>query len=417
MRLENIEDRLSGADEQLRRSVPEFIKQSIDGPIDLTTIQSLIRPNEALVMHVSTLGVLVTTCVNSDGWEFKIWRPDQSDLQQLIVDQRLIMAAVHGTHQPSEALDSNFPMESSYRVFKAYLGNIGNCLNGKSHILLATDPDLFTLPWNALLTEFPPQKGEHRLRDASWLPKSYAVSLLPSVRSIYQLRANLPQSNAREIFLGIGDPDFKGAAEKSAQLTLGPLFSSRGVADAAAIGDLPRLPESADELRVVAKALGASTKDLLLGRAATERGLRRLALNDYRVISFATHAVVSGEIEGVTEPALVLSPVPGERGPQNDGLLTASEIANLTLDANLIILSACNTAASDGQASGRGLSGLADAFFFAGARSLAVTQWAVYSNVAQKLGAGMITQSLSSSTGVAQGLRLAMIQHLASLKD
>jgi CHAT domain-containing protein len=158
------------------------------------------------------------------------------------------------------------------------------------------------------------------------------------------------------------------------------------VGDSRAIGDLPRLPESADELRAVARALGASPKDLLLQGDATERELRKRALNDYRVISFATHAIVSGEIYGVTEPALVLSPGYGESNPQNDGLLAGPEIQNLTLDANLVILSACNTAASDGQGGGRGLSGLADAFFFAGARSIAVTQWAVWLAGARPLG-------------------------------
>ena len=133
-----------------------------------------------------------------------------------------------------------------------------------------------------------------------------------------------------------------------------------------------------NELRAVATALGASDNNLLLGRDATERALRNRPLNDYRVISFATHALVAGDIEGVSEPALVLTPG-SQANPANDGLLTATEIANLDLDANLVILSACNTAAADGAASGRGLSGLANAFFFAGARSVAVTQWAVFS--------------------------------------
>jgi CHAT domain-containing protein len=416
IRLESIEDRIATADELLRQSPGTSVEGGVDRPIDLADVRRFIRPNEALVTHIAGLGALITTCVNSERWEFKITRPDPSELQQITIDMKLLAAAVHGTHEPSPLLDSNFPLESSHRLFRLYLGNIDDCLKNRTHILLATDPDLFTLPWNALLTEPPPEDDAHQLRDASWLPKSYAVSLLPSVRSLFQLRANLPRSKARQLFLGVGDPDFKGAPAPAAQLGAGPLFASRGIGDSRAIGDLPRLPESADELRAVASALGASPKDLLLRGDATERELRKRTLNDYRVISFATHAVVRGEIDGITEPALVLSPVYGENNQQNDGLLTASEIQNLTLDANLIILSACNTAAPDGQASGRGLSGLADAFFFAGARSMAVTQWAVYSELAQKLGVGMITQSLKSdSAGIAQGLRQAMTGYLAGV--
>jgi CHAT domain-containing protein len=136
------------------------------------------------------------------------------------------------------------------------------------------------------------------------------------------------------------------------------------------------------------------------------------------VISFATHAIVAGELEGVTEPALVLSPSSdGSVGPE-DGLLTSSKIANLSLDANLVILSACNTAASDGGISGRGLSGLADSFFFAGARAVAVTQWAVFSSSAQRLATGMIANSAASTgLGVSAGLRDSMIKYIGQATE
>ena len=145
--------------------------------------------------------------------------------------------------------------------------------------------------------------------------------------------------------------------------------------------------------------------------------MRNRPLNDYRVISFATHALVAGDIEGIFEPAIVLTPG-SQATPANDGLLTATEIANLDLDANLVILSACNTAAADGAASGRGLSGLANAFFFAGARSVAVTQWAVFSEVAQTLGAGLITRSVGpDGVGVAEALRRTMVDYISNAKE
>jgi hypothetical protein len=196
------------------------------------------------------------------------------------------------------------------------------------------------------------------------------------------------------------------------------LFLSRGVANIEAIKELPALPETAEELKSVARLLGSPDTDLLLGPDANERELRKRPLNDYRVISFATHAIVAGEIEGVTEPALVLSPINDAAHPGNDGLLTASKVANLPLDANLVILSACNTAASDGHASGRGLSGLANAFFFAGARSVAVTQWSVLSSAAQEIGAGLVERSVrAGSQGVSKGLQEAMLNYIESAKE
>ena len=129
----------------------------------------------------------------------------------------------------------------------------------------------------------------------------------------------------------------------------------RGLANRAAIEDLDRLPETADELRIVAKALGNVRSTILLGSHATEHELRKQQLSNYHVISFATHALVAGGLDGLTEPALVLTPGNDAHNSKNDGLLTASEIGNLSLDANLVILSACNTAASDGHGGGRGL--------------------------------------------------------------
>jgi CHAT domain-containing protein len=417
LRLEDIEDKIASANDQLEQSDPEFFKRRVDSPINLSVIQQLIQPSEALVIHNIVTGIgLVTTCVDSKNWTFNFAKFEKSAIQQLMIDEKLVSAAVHGTHEPSATLDSSFPVSNSHRLYQLFFGGIEACLNGKTHILLATDADFFSLPWNALLVKLPDHQV-FQFRDASWLPKFYALSLLPLVRSIYQLRATRSTSRAHEKFLGIGDPDFRGK-EHLTPLTLAPLFASRGVANKAAIRDLPALPESANELRVVADALGASNGDLLLGSKATERVLRQHQLDDYRVISFATHAIVAGEIEGVTEPALVLSPGQEGSNAKNDGLLTMSKIANLTLDANLIVLSACNTAASDGHASGRGLSGLADAFFFAGARAVAVTQWAVFSSVAQQLGAGLVSRSVqSSSVGVSEGIREAMVDYISSARE
>ena len=333
------------------------------------------------------------------------------------IDEKLILAAVHAEYPPSPTLDESFPSESAYRLYTLLFGGIAACINNKPHLLLATDPNLFSFPFNALLTS-PGTPGQpFSNRAAAWLPKLYAISLLPSVNAIYQLRTNARSSQALQKFLGIGNPELQGPQESAPQISLRSLYVERGVANVEALRALPPLPESVDELEAVSAALGAPKDSVLLGLDATKRALRNRPLNDYRVISFATHALVAGDIEGVSEPAIVLTP--GTEGsPANDGLLTATEIANLNLDANLVILSACNTAAADGAASGRGLSGLANAFFFAGARSIAVTQWAVLSQVAQTFGAGLISRSAGSQgVGVAEALRRTMTDYISKASD
>jgi CHAT domain-containing protein len=106
--------------------------------------------------------------------------------------------------------------------------------------------------------------------------------------------------------------------------------------------------------------------------------VRATDLARYRVIAFATHGVLPGELRCQAEPALALAP-PASPSREDDGLLDASEVATLKLDADWVVLSACNTAGPDGTLGGESLSGLARAFFYAGARALLVSHWAVAS--------------------------------------
>jgi len=135
--------------------------------------------------------------------------------------------------------------------------------------------------------------------------------------------------------------------------------------------NLTPLPDTVDELGRIGKSF--EEKTLLFNTKASERSLYEMQdLDTYNVIIFATHGLLRDDVKGVTEPALVLS-----QDDNNNGLLYASEIADLSLRADWVILSACNTAASDGSPGAEGLSGLAKSFFFAGATGLLVSHWSV----------------------------------------
>jgi len=224
-RLEEIEDKIATADEQLNRTAPNFFERSAESAIDLHRTMRLLRPNEAIVVHAyAGYEGLVTTCINSESWTFYVQALDASGLQRLAIDSKLLLAAVHGTHEPSSVLDAGFPSESAHHLFKVYFGGIEACLNGKTHILLATDPDLFALPWNALLTTEAPEGAEFRHRDAAWLPKTFAISLLPSVRSIHQLRSVLPTPMLRGVFWESGTRTSAGLPVTQPNLRLLPYF-------------------------------------------------------------------------------------------------------------------------------------------------------------------------------------------------
>ena len=168
------------------------------------------------------------------------------------------------------------------------------------------------------------------------------------------------------------------------------------------------LPNTAAELRQIADYLGGKEEDLYLRDRATETMVKEIALDQSKVLAFATHGLISGQLEDLSEPALVLTP-PTRGTEADDGLLTASEIAQLKLDADFIILSACNTASAD-KPGAEGLSGLAKAFFYAGARSLLVSHWPVETNTAAKLTTRMFDE-LKADPGIgrSEALRRSMM--------
>ena len=163
-------------------------------------------------------------------------------------------------------------------------------------------------------------------------------------------------------------------------------------------------------------SVGCAGSAVYLGERATESTLKTLSasgdLKRARILHFATHGLLAGETEGITrsraEPALMLTPPP-QASDEDDGLLTASEVAQLKLDADWVVMSACNTAAGE-KVDTEALSGLARAFFYAGSRALLVSHWYVDSDAAVALTSGAFAQlQANPSLGRAEALRRSML--------
>jgi CHAT domain-containing protein len=167
----------------------------------------------------------------------------------------------------------------------------------------------------------------------------------------------------------------------------------------------------ARELSAVARDVGAADADIHLGRDASETTLKRAPLAQYSIVYFATHGLVAGDVRGIGEPSLALS-IPDQPSELDDGLLTASEVAQLKLNADWVVLSACNTIAGD-KPGAEALSGLARSFFYAGARALLVSHWAVDSETATRLSTATFDLLKNEpSIGRAEALRRVMLTYL-----
>ena len=245
---------------------------------------------------------------------------------------------------------------------------------------------------------------------------------MPAVSSLVMLRRFAEARHGSKPFAGFGDPDFRGGKAEGIQIRgvqLANLFRG-GAANVDGLRQLKPLPETADELKAEASILGAPRSSVHLRKDATVTKVKSLDLTDTRVVAFATHGLVAGELPVLAEPALALT-LPAVPTKDDDGLLRASEVAQLKLNADWVLLSACNTAAADGTLGAEGLSGLAKAFFYAGARSLLVSHWPVDSNATVKLMTSAFnTLKRDPAMGRAEALRramLAMIDEADKSKD
>jgi CHAT domain-containing protein len=277
-------------------------------------------------------------------------------------------------------------------------------------------------------------------RSIRWLAREHAITILPAVSSLKALRHVGRLSAAPRAMIGFGNPLLDGPDLRYADLAklargkqrcaeargepkvaisivprggVGRVEMRGGLANLAQLKAAVPLPETADELCRVADDVKAdAARDIHLGSRATERELKQLSasgeLAKYRMVHFATHGALAGQLKGTDEPGLILNP-PETQTEEDDGYLSASEIAALKLDADWVILSACNTAAGSAP-NAEALSGLARAFIYAGARALLVSHWEVNSDAAVKLITTAVREMAADlKVGRAEAMRRAML--------
>ena len=378
--LAETESRLDLLDTRIAREFSAYAELSNPEPLELAATQAMLSPDEALLVYL--VG-------QDESWLWAL-RRDKAERYKLDIGATELSAEVAGLR---ERLDPDlnpdmlpFDAKRAHSLYEKILAPAATLLDGANQVFVIPDGALESLPMGVLVTR-PPEHDPQGLgdyRDLSWFAREHALAVLPSVGALRELRQYSAAGHpAAAPFVGIGDPVLGGRLTSARGVKLATLF--RGpLADTQAVRALPALPETADELRTVAKAMGAGEEDLYLAERASEPLLRKAGLDNYRVVEFATHGLISGDLKGLAEPALVLTP-PEKPTSDNDGLLTASKIATFKLNADWVVLSACNTAAGDGTPDAGGLSGLAKGFFYAGARSILVSHWSVSSEATVKL--------------------------------
>jgi len=278
-----------------------------------------------------------------------------------------------------------FDRALAYGLYHDLIAPVEPVLGGARGLFVVTGGALAELPLGLLPIAAPDgsDADPRALERTDWLADRYAITVLPAVAVLHAPTAGPAAATDGVRFVGYGAPRFLGPASRERRLdeflkVPQPVDrAGQGLADPSALRELSPLPGTAIELRAMAALLGPSGEQLHLGDAATEGSVRRdPAVGSARILAFATHGILPGEIGGLREPGLAFTP-PETSSPDDDGLLAASEVAGMRLSADWVILSACNTATADGTPGADSLSSLGRAFLYAGAGSLLASRWRV----------------------------------------
>ena len=302
-----------------------------------------------------------------------------------------------------------FDTEAAATLYADLFGGVTAPLAGATALTVAPSGTLLSLPFGLLLTG--PARPD-ALADAPWLIRKLVIAHVPAPANFVQLRHLAGTSRADKPWFGFGN--FIPVSQAQAAATFPPATCRDS---AALFGNLPPLPGATLELDTTRRLLGAAGEDELLGRNFTADKVESIRLQEYRVLHFATHALLQTDLACQAEPALVAS-APANAANAAGALLTASRVAGLKLDADAVLLSACNTGGAGGSAPGESLSGLARSFFYAGARALLITHWDVNDKVmAVLVGATLAHAQEEPGLGMAGALARAQRELLAKAHE
>jgi len=419
--------------EEIHRRFPKYSEFTNPAPVSFPVIQGHLRPGEAMIAIYPASDRTYIWAVPAIGKiRFHISPLGEKELHEKAVHLRKSLAP-----SPETFADiPDFDLAQAYDLYLKLLMPVKVGWEDAKNLIVLAGGALGQLPLAILPTNSVDFNQKESLlfakyRNVPWLIRKFSTTRVPSASSFVTLRKLKEGDPKRKAFVGFGDPlynpgqlvraenadsvqEFASSNEEGSLKVRGIRVSESGNLDndkitSIHLGLLNRLPDTAKEIKSIAKTLGADPlTDIFLGKQASELRVKTMDLSNRRIVVFATHALVPGDLDGLDQPALALS-APSVTGDKEDGLLTMGEILKIKLNADWVVLSACNTGAANGRGA-EAVSGLGQAFFYAGTRALLVSMWPVETTSARKLTTGLFRyQNEDKTLDRAGALRKAML--------
>ena len=402
--IETAQAKLAALREDIAQRFPAYADLATPGTPSPAILQKLLAPDEALVMiHPGDFGTLIWAVTPEGKTTFHLGASTAEQIAQQVTAARRVMDLSATAENQTPSLDASV----LHALYRDLLKPFEPLLKKTKSLIVAAQGPLASLPFAALVVT-----EQEAGKAPEWLIQRMAITQVPTSSSLLALRRTAASVTAPRPLIGFGDPVFdptrrNASAGSARRITTGKTSAAPAKGNTAKrptkvkpalvtrestsfdiergfrYANMPDLPETRAELLALARALGADPQqDLYLGERASRNAVLETDLSDRRVVAFATHGLMPGEIPGVSKPSLALSVIASNSTDQSP-LLTLDDVLALRLNAQWVVLSACNTAA--GEMDGSAMSGLVRGFFFAGARSVLATHWSVESASAEAL--------------------------------
>jgi CHAT domain-containing protein len=408
-RLRQNTQRLEALERSIERSYPEYFTLRHPQPVDVGSLQRTVLSRSDVVLVYDLLPDQSVLWVISKTRLQLFTLPSEATLELAIqrvrthiatIQSEIASGALNSEIEESETNDIAGFASDAYALWKALVPDAARPLIEEAgRLIIVPSGELYQVPWEALVTKPP-------VADATpqYLVEQHAISYVSSVSLLSVVRAvNQNRARATEPLLAFARPQYGPSAAKDPTLEYDAVRSAlNGV-----FGDLPGTQAEAAAVR---DALHAPASSVFLGEKASKSTLFGLnatgALRRYRYVLFATHAVLPDASEGISQPALVLA------HPDRDGLLTMSDVFQLSLNADFVSLSACNTGVGLRRVD-EGIGGLTRAFLFAGTPAVSVTLWNVDDSAAPTL-SGAFFKNMREGAAPDEALRQAKLAMIHS---
>jgi CHAT domain-containing protein len=340
---------------------PTYKRLTEQGSLTVADFRRGLRQDEALVHLVYyDIGEMIALVIKKDDvgiFELKLNLHDDEQPGKTThhsIAQKVLLSLRSG---------GAYDIKDAKRLYDTLFTPLKGTLQGITHIVIVPDRQFVTLPFAALV-----KNDAASVREAQWLAYEYSFTLVPSLRGFVALRSQRDAGGAQGSFVGFANPNIAVPRDECAPLSAwGPKQVRARI--------LCPVPETIDHVTALARGWPSGAgKEVFEKERFAIPTLTRALDKPISLLAFATHGLLSGETMkqvGIAQPALLLSPAPGVPGSE---WLTADKIEALTMDVRLVVLSACNSSAPQDE-NGEALSGLARAFFEAGARGVLVSNW------------------------------------------